>query len=76
MPVKEDSDANTDGIVWGQSTTDKLSFYGATPIVRRSSSDQATSLMASSVDFAAGQTANLIEIMNTFAALGIWKGSA
>ena len=76
MAVEADSDANTDGTILGQSSTDKIGFYGKAPIVRRSSSDQATSLLASSVDFAANQTANLIEIMNTFAAMGIWKGSA
>ena len=76
MAVENDSDGNTDGTILGQSSTDKLGFYGKAPIVRRSSSDQATSLLASSVDFAANQTANLIEIMNTFTALGLWKGSA
>ena len=34
MPVKELSDKNTDGTRFGQSTTDKVSFYGVTPIVQ------------------------------------------
>jgi hypothetical protein len=35
MAVRQLTDANPDGTVIGQSTTDKLSFYGlATPIAR------------------------------------------
>lgn len=29
------SDANTDGTVLGQSPTDKIAFYGATPVTRQ-----------------------------------------
>jgi nucleoside permease NupC len=34
-------DDNPDGVSVGQSTSDKVSFYGVTPIVQRSSSNQA-----------------------------------
>jgi hypothetical protein len=34
MPVKQLSDGNTDGVVLGQSATDLVGFYGATPAVR------------------------------------------
>jgi hypothetical protein len=38
MPTyKELSDANPDGTRLGQSATDKISFYGATPVARGSS---------------------------------------
>ena len=73
-PVREDSDAGLDGTVLGQSSADKISFYGSTPVVRRASSAQDTSNFASSADFDANQLAGLIEIMNTFQALGLWKG--
>lgn len=76
MPVKNISNANTDGDCIGQSTADKIAFYGATPIVQRTGTAQATSNLASSTDFAATQLAILVEVMNTFTALGIWKGSA
>lgn len=32
--IKELSDASPDGTRLGQSSTDKVSFYGATPVVR------------------------------------------
>jgi hypothetical protein len=34
MALKELSDGGPDGSRFGQSSTDKISFYGATPIVR------------------------------------------
>lgn len=34
MPLMDLSDANPDGTRLGQSSTDKVSFYGATPVVR------------------------------------------
>ena len=37
MPIgKQLSDLNPDGTGLGQSSTDKISFYGATPVVRGS----------------------------------------
>lgn len=79
MALKEHSDGNPDGQRLGQSSTDKIGFYGlATPIVQRAGAAQATSLVgtASSADFNTDAKAALIEVMNTLAALGIWKGAA
>ena len=76
MPVKELSDKNTDGTRLGQSTTDLVGFYGATPISQRANAAQATTAIASSTDFAAAQVAALIEVMNFLTAIGAWKGSA
>ena len=70
---------NDDGVNLGRSTTDKIGFYGlATPIVQRSGAAQATSAVgtASSSDVDTNLKAAVIEIMNTLAALGLWKGSA
>jgi hypothetical protein len=36
MALKELSDGGSDGARLGQSSTDKVSFYGATPVVRPS----------------------------------------
>lgn len=58
----------------------KAGFYGATPVVQRSSSTQATSVV-SGVSTGAVSTnslvlAALLEVMNTLTGLGLWKGSA
>lgn len=76
MPVKELSDKNTDGSRIGQSTSDLVAHYGVTPVSQRASSVQATSLLSSSATFSAAHLAALQEIMNTLAAVGLWKGSA
>ena len=36
MPIQQLSDGGTDGTRLGQSATDKVGFYGATPVVRGS----------------------------------------
>lgn len=36
MSVTQLSNANSDGTTLGQSSADKISFYGATPVVRQS----------------------------------------
>jgi len=74
MAVKEHSDGNIDGQSFGQTATDKIGFYGKTPIVQRSGGAQATSLVSASA-YTSSTHAALLEVMNTLAALGIWKGS-
>lgn len=47
MAIKQLSDGNPDGTTMGQSpTNDKISFYGATPIVQPVATDLATVLTA------------------------------
>ena len=58
------------------SATGKIGCYGATPVVQRASSVQATSNLATSASFGATQLAAVQEIMNTLAGLGLWKGAA
>jgi hypothetical protein len=68
-----------DGCNFGQSTADKIGFYGlATPISQRAGAAQATSLVAtaSSTDVTTDLKAAIIEIMNTLVALNLWKGAA
>jgi hypothetical protein len=70
---------NDDGVDLGRSASDKIGFYGlATPISQRAGAAQATSLVgtASSTDVTSNVKAAVIEIMDTLAALGLWKGSA
>jgi hypothetical protein len=71
------SDANPDGVALGQSATDKVSFYGATPVVQRAASIQGASVVSvsSNITIAASLTAWIVEVTNTLNGLGIWKGS-
>jgi hypothetical protein len=67
-----------DGCHIGGNASDKVGFFGATPTSRRAAAAQATSNVgtASSADVTTGLKAAVIEIMDTLAALGIWKGAA
>jgi hypothetical protein len=78
MAVRQLSDGSPDGQSLGQSTSDKVSLYGVAPIAQRAGAAQATSLVgtASSTAVDTNLKAAVIEIMNTLAALGAWKGSA
>lgn len=74
MAVKQLSDGGTDGARLGQSASDKIAFYGTTPVTQRASSVQAT--VASSGSFGATQAALLNEIRDTLVGLGLMKGAA
>lgn len=76
MAVQYLDSGNTDGTVLGQSTAEKLAFYGTTAITQRAGAAQATSLLASSTDFTATHLAALVEVMDTLKTLGLWKGAA
>jgi len=78
MAVKQLSDGGTDGTTIGQSASDKVAFYGVTPVVQRAGAIQATSQLSASsyVSVASNTTAIVMEIAATLIALGIWKGSA
>lgn len=62
------------GMVLGKTASEKIGFYGQTPIIQRaySSAVHATSALATSTDFGATQLAAVQEIQNTLIALGIW----
>lgn len=65
-----------DGTEIGDSTTDKIAFYGVTPIVQRTAA-VATSAVAtaSSADVTTALKAAVIDIMNTLAAVGLWTAA-
>lgn len=67
-----------DGLVIGKSSSEKVAFYGGTPVSQRAAACQATSTIgtASSADVTTDLKATVIEIMTTLNALGVWKGSA
>lgn len=69
-----------DGAQVGKAATEKVAFYGATPVVQRASSLQATSVI-SGISTGAVSTNSIllntvVEIMNTLNGLGVWKGTA
>jgi hypothetical protein len=77
-PVKQLSDGNPGGTGLGQSLTDLISFYGATPVAQRAAAIQANSVVSvsSNITIAASLTAWIVEVTATLNALGIWKGAA
>lgn len=68
------SDGRPDGAMVGNSSTDKVGFYGKVPVVQRpySSALHATSGISSSADFGATQLAWAQEVQKTLIGLGIW----
>ena len=79
MAAHQLSPGSPEGTLLGQSTSDTLGFFGlATPVSRRAGAAQATSAVgtASSADVTTALKAAVIEIMDTLAAYGLWKGSA
>lgn len=57
----------------GKSATEKIGFYGATPVVQRATATtHTTTNMVTSASFGATQVAIVQEIMNTLIALGVW----
>jgi UDP-N-acetyl-D-mannosaminuronic acid transferase (WecB/TagA/CpsF family) len=49
-------DGNPDGSIFGATSTEKISFYGATPVVRRTKATSVTTTGASSTTNAYGYT--------------------
>lgn len=66
-----------DGATMGKSTTEKISFYGVTPVAQRAAAAQATSLISvTSTAVNTSIVAWMLEVSNTLTALGLWKGAA
>lgn len=78
MAVNYLGDNGPDGLGIGTATTEKVGFYGATPIAQPSAYSFATSAVgtASSADVTTAQKAALIAVMNTLSQLGIWPAQA
>lgn len=78
MAVMYLSDGNPDGTSVAQSANDKLALYGGTPIVQRSSTVLATSLLSESsyVSVASNTAAILTEISNVLTGLGACRTTA
>ncbi len=78
MSVDQRSTANPDGSSFGQSATDKISFYGATPAAQRASSIQAASVVSATsfISVTSNLAAFCAEVAATLTGLGAWKGAA
>lgn len=75
MPTYESVTYNSpDGAQIGKSATEKVAFYGAVPVVRRTfvASRMNSTAIASSTDFTAAHLAVLNEVQNTLQGIGIW----
>jgi hypothetical protein len=74
MPSYERLDyGSADGCQVGGAATDKVGFYGATPVVQRATATtHTTTNVVTSASFGTLQVAQIQEIQNTLIALGIW----
>lgn len=75
---KQLSNFNGAGTALGQSATDTISFYGATPVAQRAASIQGASVVSvsSNITVAASLTAWIVEVTATLSGLGLWKGAS
>ena len=65
-----------DGLKVGASATEKIGVYGVTPIVQRTAAIATSDVgTATSADVTTALKAAVIDIMNTLAAVGIWKAA-
>lgn len=63
----------TDGVTIGAAATNKVGFYGATPVVQRATATtHTTTNVVTSASYGTLQVAQMQEVMNTLIALGIW----
>lgn len=78
MAVNYVGDNGPDGVGLGTGISEKIAFYGTTPVSQRAAAAQGTALVgtASSADVTTEVKAAIIEIMNTLTAVGLWKGGA
>ena len=74
---KQLSDKNPDGVALGQSATDTISFYGATPVTQRTNSIQAASVVSATsfISVTSNLAAFCAEVAATLTGLGLWKGA-
>jgi hypothetical protein len=60
----------------GNAAADALGFHGATAVTQRASSVQVSTNVVTSASYGTLQVAQMQEVYNTLAALGLWKGAA
>lgn len=71
--IKQLTEYNPDGTNLGQAAADKIGFYGATPVVQRATATtHTTTNVVTSASYGTLQVAQMQEVMNTLAGLGLW----
>jgi hypothetical protein len=64
---------STDGCIIGATAAKKVGFYGATPVVQRATATtHTTTNVVTSASYGTLQVAQMQEVMNTLAGLGLW----
>jgi len=78
MAVCYVGDNGPDGACLGTGATEKISFYGATPVAQRAAAVQAASVVSAStyITVASNLAAFAAEVAATLTGLGLWKGAA
>lgn len=78
MAATQIGDSGPDGVNIGVSATNKVGFYGTTPVAQRASALQASSQnsLTTFMTINTNVAAFCLEVTNTLVALGIWKGAA
>lgn len=67
------SDGRPDGVLVSQAAADKVGFYGTTPVVQRATATtHTTTNVVTSASYGTLQVAQMQEVMNTLAGLGLW----
>ena len=62
-----------DGCIIGLTAAKKVGFYGATPVVQRATATtHTTTNVVTSASYGTLQVAQMQEVMNTLAGLGLW----
>lgn len=73
MAKKQLSDGGPDGVVLGQSATDKVALFGATPVVQPAAAAQSAITAGATTT---STIALVIAMRDALVALGVIKGSA
>lgn len=85
MAVKQLSDGNSDGTSLGQNTSDKISFYGVSPVAQRAGAAQAAvattaATNASPYGYSEAQANAIVALVNEMRTVlvnaGLMKGAA
>ena len=67
------SDGRPAGVMVSQAAADKVGFYGTTPVVQRATAaTHTTTNVVTSASYGTLQVAQMQEIQNTLAGLGLW----
>jgi hypothetical protein len=79
MPIREGAfDSSAWKAIVGLKSTDKIGFYGTTPVAQRALAAQALSLASAGswISVTSNLAAWAAEVTSTLTGLGLWKGSA